>query len=282
MLTLPPSAFRAIADIARAEAGLNIEPGKAAMVEARVRRRLRFLGLADYDRYCALLAGTSDAARRERRNLINAMTTNVTAFFRERHHFDLLADHVARRLAPEPRREIAIWSAGASDGSEAVSAVLAILEACPHLDPARLRVLATDIDDGAVAAARAGRYRLAALGAEDRARHARHIEEDADGTFGLRPALHRCVEVRRHNLAGPTGVGGTFDVVLCRNVLIYFDDDVKRQVQDRLVRAVRPGGLLCLGHSERLLVAGAGTDALPRVGITTFQRDLPGRRLACQ
>ena len=87
--------------------------------------------------------------------------------------------------------------------------------------------------------------------------------------------------MRRHNLVAPAGVGRSFDAVLCRNTLIYFDDDVKRQVQDRLVRAVRPGGLLCLGHSERLIGTGDAATELTRIGVTCFRREIAERRIAC-
>ena len=282
MTVLPPEVFCAIAEIARAEAGLHLAPTKTAMVDARVRRRLRLLGLSSYRDYGDLLAGTSPGAERERRILVNAMTTNVTALFRERHHFDAIAAHVAGRMRSRRGEVIRIWSAGGSDGSEAVSAVLAVAEACPGLDAARLQVLVTDVDDGAVQAATAGAYPIAALSAQDWSRYGAFLARREDGSFTLADALRRCIEVRRHNLAGAASVGHAFDAVLCRNVLIYFDDDVKRQVQERLVSAVRPGGILCLGHSERLIAAAPGAEQMARLGTTCFRRDLPGRRVACQ
>ena len=281
-MAMPPAALQTVSDIARHEAGLNLGAGKAAMVEARLRRRLRALGLADYAAYCALVEGSTEESRRERRALVNAMTTNVTSLFRERHHFPILADHVARRLRDGSRREVAIWSAGGSNGCEAVSALLAIAAAVPSADLARLSVLVTDIDDGAVAAAEEGLYDFAGLTDDDRALYGGFLRRHGDSRFSLVPELRDRITVRRHNLVRTRAPGTAFDAVLCRNVLIYFDDATTRQVEGALVAAVRPGGLLFLGHSERVLPEAAGADELIRVGTTAFQRELSGRRIACQ
>ena len=281
-MSLPDLAFETIAGVARLEAGLHIEPAKSAMVEARVRRRLRALGLARVEDYCALVAGTSDEATRERRALVNAMTTNVTGFFRERHHFDLLAQHVAARLRDAPPRTVSIWSAGGSDGSEAVSAVLAVAEHAGDDAALRLRVLVTDVDDGAIAAATTGAYRLASLDGADLHRHAGRIVGGGEGAFSLRPDLRASIEVRHHNLVRAQAPGSGFDAILCRNVLIYFDDATKRTVQETLIASLRPGGLLFLGHSERLVADAAGYDEMRRVGVTAFRRELTGRQDACR
>lgn len=270
MTALTESAFGAIAEIARREAGIDLGATKVAMVAARTGRRLRALGMTDYAEYCALIAGTSDAADAERRALVNAVTTNVTGFFRERHHFPILARHVAARLADPSRDRVSIWSAGGADGSEAVSALLAVAAVVPSCDLARLDVLVTDIDDDAIAAARAGRYDDAGLVGPDREAYAAFLAPVPDG-FALVPSLRARVTVRRHNLVGAVPIGAAFDVVLCRNVLIYFDDATKRDVQAALIPAVRPGGLLMLGHSERLLDEREAPEMV-RVGPTAFRR----------
>jgi chemotaxis protein methyltransferase CheR len=232
-----------------------------------------------------MLDGDTEAAIRERRALVNAMTTNVTSLFRERHHFSTMADHVARQLADRSRREVTVWSAGGADGSEAVSAALSIAAATQARDLERWHIVMTDIDDDAIDAAEAGRYPLSSLTPEDRARFAPFfvVEEGVGaGTFTLRPDVKARIGVRRHNLVRAPAPASGFDAVFCRNVLIYFDEATKHVVQETLVSAVRPGGMLFLGHSERLLETAVGADQMTRVGITSFRRELAGRRIACQ
>ncbi|WP_308915100.1 protein-glutamate O-methyltransferase CheR [Jannaschia sp. LMIT008] len=282
MIALDEPTFRRIATVLHDEAGIHLQPSKAAMIRARLRRRLRMLGLTDYADYCDLLDAAGTAGSSERRELVNALTTNVTGFFREPHHFDAIAADARARMHHQIERPYGLWSAGSSDGSEAVSAVLAIAEAVPTLDPKRLRVLATDIDDEAMAAVARGRYPGTALPPDRTVRHAGALDQHTDGTFGLAARLRPCIELRRHNLVGDRPVQAQFDVVLCRNVMIYFDDATKARVQRDLIRAVRPGGMLCLGHSERLLKGEPGERDMQRIGTTCYRRDDSGRSLRCQ
>lgn len=275
MLSLSDDTFAAMAAILRDETGIQIDPQRAAMVEARVGRRLRQLGIADdFDRYRALLEEGGDLADGERRAFVNVMTTNVTGFFREGHHFDLLAAHVAARRRAAPGAPVAVWSAGCASGAEAVSAVLAIAAACPDMPPDALSVVATDIDDGAVEAARTGFYDPDLLAADAASRYAALLCADDRGRVGLAPPWRARVRAARHNLVGgapiPNAPPGGFDAILCRNVVIYFAEPAKRAAQSALDGALRPGGLLMLGHSERLLLPMAAS--YERIGLTAFRR----------
>ena len=241
-----PGAMARICAIARREAGLALGSGKAEMVHARLRRRLRSLGEDRYDRYCDLLEADGPAGARERVRLVEALTTQVGAPFREPHHFDLLAAVAAERLAAQPGRRLRLWSAGCADGAEPFS-MAATLQRADLCGPERIEVLGTDISDAALARGRDGRA-------------------ERPTWLSRRWADRVCLEV--HNLLAPPPPG-PFDVVFCRNVTIYFDAATAAAVHRRLLEVLASGGLLCLGHSERLLPE--ANASLRRVGHTAWR-----------
>ena len=240
---------------------------KRRMVSARLNRRLRALGLESFEAYLDLLDGPDGADEAE--EFANAVTTNLTAFFRERHHFDHLRDQVLAPRLRAGRTAFRIWSAGCSSGEEPYSILLAARAAGALPPRGDLRLAASDIDTRMLARARAGRYRedqVADLPPELRAGALLR-----DGETGVRvsDALRAAVDFRRVNLHERWPFSGPFDAIFCRNVLIYFDADAKAALIQRFVDALREDGALYLGHSESLL---GGHPELISEGRTIYRR----------
>ncbi|WP_068114851.1 CheR family methyltransferase [Tropicimonas marinistellae] len=270
--------FDVISTIARSEAGLVIPPEKAPMVFARLAKRLRSLGLSDAGAYCEFITGPD--GDRERRHLISALTTNVTSFFREMHHFEYLKAQVLPELQRRARRgeRIRIWSAGCSNGSEPYSIAMTVLDAFPDAAEHDVRILATDIDSQILETARKGHFEEDRFEPIPTAYRMRFLKScaDADGTakrLQITDELRRIVRFRELNLLGDWPMRHPFDVIFCRNVVIYFDQETQERLWPRFEAACKPSAHLFLGHSERLPPAFHGT--LRPVATTTYRRHIP-------
>lgn len=245
--------LRFIAEIVHRHAGIVIREHKEAMARGRLARRVKALGLPSVAAYCALLRGPEGEG--ELNELINAVTTNHTSFFRERHHFDHLRQIVLPELAAvaqHPAGRVRIWSAASSSGEEPYSIAAVVHEACRGTIKGDLRILATDIDSDILRRAREGRY--AADTVERMPADLRPLLKlepcGPDGEQRVPEALRRLVTFKRLNLIEPWPVSGPFDIIFCRNVLIYFDQATTSDIIGRFVDVLRPGGWLYLGHSE--------------------------------
>ena len=260
--------MRVIAQILHREAGIEIAEAKAALVHSRLVKRLRALGLPDFDAYCRLIR--SDDGAGERGHMISALTTNVTRFFREPHHFADLREWLAGDLGQRARRgeRVRIWSAGCSTGEEPYSIALTLLEALPDAPSLDVRVLATDLDPVVLRRAEAGRYPASALAEVPQALRARGFEPDGEGGLRALPALRKLVAIRPLNLVRPWPVRGPFDLILCRNVAIYFDAATQAEIWSRFAALLRPDGRLYIGHSERL--SGPAARSLRLRGTTIY------------
>jgi chemotaxis protein methyltransferase CheR len=240
--------FQRVRELIYGHAGITLAEGKRAMVYSRLSRRLRETGhraFADYLNDLAALSG--DASAREWQEFVNCLTTNLTAFFREEHHFPLLADALReRRGAP-----LRLWCNAASTGEEPYSIAITALEAL-GANPS-LTILASDIDTRVLDTARRGVYEADARGLPD-ARLRRHFLRGTGKNAGLirvRPELARLIDFKPFNLMDVQwSLGEPFDIVFCRNVMIYFDSATQRRVLERMHRAMKPGALLFAGHSE--------------------------------
>jgi chemotaxis protein methyltransferase CheR len=226
-------------------AGIKLSEHKRYMVHNRLSRRLRALGLRSFDDYLRLVQ--SDPAG-ERAAFVNALTTNLTAFFREPHHFELLRQR-AQRHAQVERRPLRVWSAACSTGEEAWSIAMTLREAgCPG------EVLASDIDTDALDTAAAGIYsdeRAQSLTPERLRAHWLRGTGDNTGWVSVRPQLRPMVKFIQLNLQAPQWPQlEPFDAIFCRNVVIYFDREAQRRLLGRLAALLRPGGLLAVGHAE--------------------------------
>lgn len=272
---LDPEDFARLARLAHAEGGISLPEAKAQLVRARLGRRLRVLGLCSYAAYADMVEGAGEAAVREREEMLSALTTNVTRFFRERHQFDMLRERVLPRLAARARagERVRLWSAGCSTGEEAYSLALTVLDLLPEAATLDVRILASDLDRRVLGAGTAGVYSARATQSVPpnlRLRYFRQVTGDDDCRWSAGPALRELVHFRQLNLARPLPLKGSFDVIFCRNVVIYFDDATEAKVWAGLSERLSPGGWLFVGHSERV-----NTDVLPmleRDGVSSYRR----------
>jgi len=243
-------------------AGIALTAEKRSMVYARLSRRIRARGLDGFAAYRALLE-RDDAE--ERGAFVNALTTNLTRFFREPHHFEHLRDVALAERAPDARR-LRIWSAGCSTGEEPYSIAIVLNQWLQGRIGFDARILATDLDTNALARAAEGRYRAAA--ADEVAGWSRNAFEP-DGADGVRivEALRRRVTFKPLNLIDRWPMRGPFDAIFCRNVMIYFDRETQARLLDRIRSLLADDGFLYVGHSETLYTV---TNAFKNVGQTVY------------
>lgn len=260
-MTLPDSGFaitdrefRLLRELIYAHTGISLSEHKRALVCARLARRLRHWKLTDYSAYYELLIN-DDPEERELMEMINAITTNKTDFFRESHHFQYLTEQVFPALRASRDRRVRIWSAATSSGEEAYSLAITVCEALP-LAEYDVKILATDIDTNVLERAQRGVYPVESVmkvPEELRARYFQRGTRSNDGVARVKPELQSFVRFRRLNLIDETWpMQGPFDVIFCRNVLIYFDKDTQRRLLHRFAALLRPGAHLMLGHAEAI------------------------------
>ncbi len=250
-------------------AGISLATSKQQMVYSRLARRLRHLELRSFSSYLAYL----DEHPEEWQPFINALTTNITAFFRERHHFDQLA-----ALGRDPSRRsrpLRFWSAASSTGEEPYSMAIALHQALGDRAQS-VRIIASDIDTGVLETARRGIYPVERLDQLDPALKKRYFQRGTGANAGLArvvPELRQMVEFRRINLLDRDWhLSGGLDAIFCRNVMIYFDKPTQVRLLERMVRLLRPDGLFFAGHSESFVQA---SHAVKLVSRTVYQ-PVPG------
>jgi chemotaxis protein methyltransferase CheR len=243
--------FRQIAAIVHAEAGIVLGDSKAHLVYTRLAKRLRAIGLRSFRDYCDLI---KDETRGERQALISAMTTNVTRFFREEHHFEFLAKTVLPSLAARVNKggRMRIWSAGCSSGEEPYSIGMTVAQAIPDVWDRDALILATDIDPEMLAKGRAATY--STRGVEEIPQESRRfLEIDRKAQrLEIGQSIKQLVRFNELNLLAQWPMRGKFDAIFCRNVMIYFDDATQNKIWARFASCLAPGGYLFIGHSERI------------------------------
>ncbi|PZU73755.1 MAG: chemotaxis protein [Brevundimonas sp.] len=261
--------FRHIAEMLHAHAGIALNEGKAALVYSRLAKRLRTLGLSSFREYCALVEGVDGVD--ERQKMTAALTTNVTRFYREPHHFDDLRDRVMPRLAERARAggRVRLWSAACSNGQEPYSMALTVLSVLPEAADLDVRILATDIDPNMVAQGHDGTYSEEALEPAPVTLWRKYFDRADRGQWTAGAQLKRLVAFRELNLIGDWPMKGRFDVIFCRNVVIYFDETTQERVWKRFTPLMTPGATLYIGHSER--VSGPAAAQLQTAGLTTYR-----------
>lgn len=269
--TFSDKEFDEIANMAQREFGLHLEKSKKQLVYSRLSKRLRSLGLPNFFDYLDHL--NAPEGQSEKKAFISALTTNVTHFFREKHHFDMLSDTVfpalkRKALAGEPIR---IWSAGCSAGQEPYSLAFTLLRAFPEAPKYDIKILATDIDDEILRKAVEARYPLDQLSQipADMAQKFT-VSDDANAHFTIVDQVRQLISFRQLNLIENWPIKGSFDVIICRNVAIYFAKKTQQSVWGRFVNVLKPEGHLMVGHSER--ISGPATNALEACGITTYRK----------
>ncbi|MCW1932025.1 CheR family methyltransferase [Pararhodobacter zhoushanensis] len=271
-LQLTEADFARIARIAKAGWGLSLDSAKRPLIRSRLGRRLKALNLASFDPYCEIIESGDTV---ECDHFITALTTNVTHFYREAHHFELLESEVLPGLIARARKgqRVRLWSAGCSSGQEPYSlagSILALAKDAASLD---LRILATDVDPTVLVTAEGGRYEAQSCVFPSPALEARLFNKPStppEAFRTIRPELQPLIAFRRLNLMQPWPFSGRFDVILCRNVAIYFDKPTQTRLWTRFSEALNDGGSLLIGHSER--ITAPAEHALEAVGITAYRK----------
>jgi chemotaxis protein methyltransferase CheR len=247
--------YRRLAALVYAKSGIYLHDGKRNLVRSRLGKRLRALGVKDYEAYYNYLKTKDDGT--ELVKMLDAITTNQTAFFRERHHFDFMEKALFPKMesASEDKIRIRIWSAGCSTGEEPYSIAISILEFFLKDERLDAKILATDISSKVLENARAGVYsadRLREMPVTTQRRYFQKGFGKQEGFFKVKENVRQMVVFRNHSLMNRINFGRGLDAIFCRNVMIYFD----KRTQNNLVRIfyeyLKPGGYLFVGHSESL------------------------------
>ncbi len=235
-----------IADLIYRRAGIVLSEQKKDMVFNRLSRHLRARGLSSFKEYIAILEANPEGP--EWQQFINALTTNLTSFFREAYHFPILANHARSRPT-----DYSVWCAAASTGEEPWSIAITLEETLGR-SPNTTRVWATDIDTEVLKKATQGLYQLSdiqSLSDEQKRRWFLRGKDEQEQMVKVKPELAACVHFEQLNLMAATwNVPAPFDAIFCRNVLIYFDQKTQETIINRFAKMLKPGGLLFVGHSE--------------------------------
>jgi chemotaxis protein methyltransferase CheR len=241
--------FERVRTLIYQRAGISLHGGKQAMVYSRLSRRLRETSHRSFSEYLQWLERSSGTgSEREWQEFINCLTTNLTAFFREEHHFHAL---VGDLRALKGRSNLRIWCNAASTGEEPYTIAMTVAETLGT--NAGVKIVASDIDTNVLATAARATYPVDARGLtpERQRQHFLRGRGANEGLMRVKPDLTRMVEFRSHNLMDPRwSLGDPFDIVFCRNVMIYFDAATQRSVLERIHATMRPASLLFVGHSE--------------------------------
>jgi chemotaxis protein methyltransferase CheR len=273
--TFSAADFERVRQLIHQRAGISLHAGKQAMVYSRLSRRLRETSHRSFASYLQWLQNSSGAAgEAEWQEFVNCLTTNLTAFFREDHHFHALVDDLKAIASRSPGKPLRIWCSAASTGEEPYSIAMTAVETLGSAAP--VRIVASDIDTKVLATAQRGVYGSDARGLspERLQRHFLRGKGANAGFLRVKPDLAKLIEFRPFNLmsrgwTGAGGLGEPFDVIFCRNVMIYFDNPTQRQVLQQMHAVLKPGGLLYVGHSENFTDA---RDLFLLRGKTIYQR----------
>ncbi|MEI6299898.1 MAG: CheR family methyltransferase [Betaproteobacteria bacterium] len=241
--------FEQVRKLIYEHAGISLSANKQDMVYSRLSRRLREKGLT---RFCDYLQILETADKAEWQAFTNSLTTNLTSFYREAHHFPILGEHLAQRWRAS-RAPLTVWCCAASTGEEPYTIAMTAIEALKD-DAANVRILATDLDTNVLAKADAGVYDMERIEAIAPERAKRFFLRGSGGNAGsvkVRPELRKLITFRQQNLLDAKWpIRGPFDVIMCRNVMIYFDKDTQRQILEKFAPLLKSDGLLFAGHSE--------------------------------
>ena len=245
--------FNKIKQLVFEHTGISLSDAKQHLVYGRLARRLRALGLTSFDDYCDILRNNPDD---EFGNFVNAITTNLTAFFRENHHFEFLKKALPQLMRHRQQsRKLRIWSAGCSTGEEPYSLAITLLESIKDIDSWDIRILATDIDTNVLEKAASAVYaedRIVGLSKPQQKRWFHKGKGNQGGKVKVKQAARDLITFKPLNLMQGWPMQGEFDVIFCRNVLIYFNKDTQKTLVERYANILSEDGYLFLGHSEAL------------------------------
>lgn len=268
-MTLTDDAFDFVATLVRQRSAIQLERGKEYLVESRLAPLARTAGASDVDAYVRELR--RDSTKHDQ--VVEALTTNETSWFRDINPFTALNESVVPTMVGRGRSNLRIWSAACSTGQEPYSIAMTFAEHFPAL---RAQIVATDLSESVLDRARTGEYTQLEINRGLPAPMLVKYFERRGATFTIAPSVRRQVEFRRHNLLAPPPVGGPFDIVFLRNVLIYFDVDTKRDVLRRIRRAMAPDGYLFLGAAETTIGVDESWERV-QFGATSVYRPREGK-----
>jgi len=263
--------FRFVARLVKEKTGIVLADHKRDMVYGRLARRLRTLGMTNFKHYTDMIQGPE--GEKELGSFVNALTTNLTKFFRENHHFEHLGQTVIpgvreRQRKTSPKR-LRIWSAGSSSGEEPYSIAMTVHNALPNLRDWDARILATDIDTDMLTKGSRGRYEKERAENIPEAYRGKYADIQADGSIQMKSAVRDLISFKRLNLLGQWPMKGPFDVIFCRNVVIYFDKPTQKVLFDRYADLLHDDGVLYVGHSENLFNV---TDRFKLIERSTYKK----------
>lgn len=263
--------FRRIAAMLREDSGIHLAPSKATLVYARLAKRLRQLGLDSFQDYCRLLGDASGVEERAR--MMSALTTNLTRFFREPHHFDHLRTQVLEPMAGAVRNgaRLRIWSSACSTGEEPYSLALTVLSVIPDAPRHDVRILATDIDPQVVARAQAGVYSSQAVAPIATAMRDRWMvprDNGGEREWSVGDEARALISFRTLNLLADWPHRQRYQAIFCRNVVIYFEEETQNLLWSKFKGVMSNDGRLYVGHSERVTDRGYVSD-----GLTIYRLD---------
>jgi chemotaxis protein methyltransferase CheR len=264
---LDPADYRSVCDRVYNLAGITLGDQKQDLVYSRLSKRLRILGLDNFGAYLNLL--DSPDGRGEIEFMLNALTTNLTSFFREAHHFDHLKAIALKDFTNQSAsRSLRIWSSACSTGEEPYSIAMTLLESGLDSRRSDVRILATDINTDVIEQATNGRYNANIL-SKCPAKYGKYFKNAPDGSGEIQSFVKDLIRFNQLNLLGNWPMKRQFDIIFCRNVLIYFDNETKNRLVERFVNALKPNGWLYLGHSES---ASGVHSALEPSGRTVYRK----------
>lgn len=248
--------FEKISDLVKNLCGINLHQGKKELVKARLNKRLRALNLSNFDDYIAHIR--ADASGDELITMLDAISTNLTSFFRENGHFEHLAQTVLPQIVANragARGRLRIWSAGCSSGEEPYTIAIVLHETIQDLAAWDAKILATDLSTKVLAKAVEGVFnadRLRGIPGAIVQRHFTCVQTKPERVFRVQDSLRRLISFARLNLLEAWPMTGPFDIIFCRNVMIYFDKPTQTRLIDRFWNLLGPAGILYVGHSESL------------------------------
>ncbi len=245
--------FKYISDVIADRTGIVLSEAKHDMVYSRLARRLRQLKFTEFSQYLSLIKSGDESEILE---FTNAITTNLTSFFREKHHFEYLRNKVLPELKKtKTDRRIRVWSAGCSSGEEPYSIAMTIRDVFPRLDGWDIKILATDLDTNMVQRASDGIYTEERVAGLDKAHSKKWVKRgkgEHEGDIRMSKELRDMITFKQLNLMDDWPISGPFDFMFCRNVVIYFNKETQRELFDRYANLVDEQGHLFIGHSESL------------------------------
>ena len=245
--------FEEVSAMTKSLAGINLHVGKKELVRARLAKRIRLLKLRSVTEYLEYMK--NDPTGQELVLMLDALSTNLTYFFREQQHFDYLHEKVIPAIKSSGHRKIRIWSAGCSSGEEPYTIAMQLHESIPDLAGWDIKILATDLSTKVLSMAKRGLYSEKCF--RDTPKHIKlkyfdKVQSGNEVLFGAGSSIRKMITFARLNLMGQWPMSGPFDVIFCRNVMIYFENDTRERLINRFYDLIGAGGYLFMGHSESL------------------------------